>query len=115
MKFCFAVLALVVPMLAQEGTDISATLDSLKAAVEKKDVEGVKKLAGQASAEARKIIAAPATSDDDKKRVEYAKDVDRYAEYSLSAIALQTTDPKVAVDLTEQLGQLNPKSEYLTQ
>jgi len=115
MKFCLVVLALALPLLAQEegGEDLTAKFDSLKAAVEKKDVAAVKKLSLETSQAAKKAMAAPASNDDEKKRADYAKDVERYSEYALSAMAIQATEPNEIVDLTDELGQVNPKSEYL--
>ena len=113
MKLYIIILALVVPLLAQEAgnpEDLDSSYNSLKAAVEKKDVAAVKKLSALTSEFARKIISAP---DADKERVQHAKEIDKYAEYALSAMAVVETDPKTVIDLTETLQQRNPKSEYL--
>lgn len=113
MKLYIIILALVVPLLAQEATnpeDLDSSYDALKTAVEKKDPAAVKKLSALTSEFARKIIAAP---DADKDRVQHAKEIDKYAEYALSATAITATDPQTVIDLVETLEQRNPKSEYL--
>jgi len=111
MKPYFIVLALTIPLLAQEEPpDLNSSFESLQAAVEKKDAALVKKLSAQTSDIARKVIAG-----DDKDRIERAKEIEKYSEYALSAMALVTTDSKMVIDLTETLEQRNPKSEYLTQ
>jgi tetratricopeptide (TPR) repeat protein len=111
MKLCFIVLALTVPLLAQEEpADLDSSYESLKAAVEKKDAAGVKKYSTQASEIARKVIAGG-----DKDRIEHAKEIQKYADYALSATALTSTDSKTVMDLVETLEQQDPKSEYLTQ
>jgi tetratricopeptide (TPR) repeat protein len=111
MKLYLICLALTFPMFAQEEPpDLDSSYESLKAAVEKKDAAAVKKLSSQTFEIAGKVIAG-----DDKGRIEHAKEVQKYAEYALSATALVSTDPKAVMDLTEALEQRNPKSEYLTQ
>ena len=111
MKIYLIVLALTLPMFAQEEpADLDSTYESLKAAVEKKDAAAVKKLSAQAFDIAQKVLAG-----DNKDRADHAKEIQKYAEYSLSATALTSTDSKTVMDLTETLEQRNPKSEYLTQ
>ena len=113
MKIYLIVLASLAPLIAQEASeDLDSSYQSLKEAVEKKDPASVKKLSALTFDFAKRIISAP---DADKGRVEHAKEVEKYAEYSLSATALVATDPKATVDLTEILEQRNPKSEYLGQ
>ena len=115
MKLYLIVLASLVPLLAQEAAapeDLDSSYQSLKEAVEKKDPAAVKKLSAATFDFAQKIIASPGA---DKDRVEHAKEIQKYAEYALSATALTATDPKVTIDLTETLEQRNPKSEYLGQ
>ena len=110
MKHYFIVLALAIPLFAQEEPpDLDSSYESLKTAVEQKDAAAVKKLSAQTFDIAQKILAG-----DNKDRFEHAKEVQKYAEYSLSATALTSTDSKTVMDLTEMLEQRNPKSEYLT-
>jgi len=98
--------------------DLNDSFNGLKAAVEAKDVAKVKTLAPQTSQEARKIVAEPQPSDagavaDWKARVEFAKGADKYSEYALATAATQTSDPKVTVELVDQLLAQSPKSQYL--
>ena len=74
MKLYIIILALVVPLLAQDPEDLDSSYDALKTAVEKKDAAAVKKLSALTSEFARKIIAAP---DADKDRVQHAKEIDK--------------------------------------
>jgi tetratricopeptide (TPR) repeat protein len=111
MKLCFIVLALALPMMAQEEpADLDSSYESLKAAVDKKDAADVKKYAAQSSEIAKKVLAG-----DNKDRAEHAKEVQKYAEYALMATAQSSTDPKTVMELGEMLEQQNPRSEYLTQ
>ena len=89
--------------------------NNLKAAEGKKDPALVKAWAQRTSAAARKVIAADKhASEDEKQYLEYARELDIYTEYSVYAAALQSTDPAVIIDLTENLEQRNAKSQYLT-
>jgi hypothetical protein len=95
------------------------TYNNLKAAEAKKDADGVKRLASEVSKLARSEAAAPQPSDPDqvtawKSKVEYAKGVDTYAEYSLATMAQQPgVSPEKSVELIEELQTMNPKSKYL--
>ena len=93
---------------------------TLKAAEAKKDADLIRKWSAQTSQAALKAVAAPKPADEDevenwKKRVDYARQVNQYSEYSLYAAALQNPDPKKKIELFETLEQRNPKSEYLPQ
>jgi hypothetical protein len=64
-------------------------------------------------------VAVPQPSDasavaDWKQRVEFAKEVDHFAEYSLASTAIATPDQAKMEELVDALIELNPKSEYLT-
>jgi hypothetical protein len=93
--------------------------NNLKAAEAKKDPDAVKKLAGEVSKLARAAAAEPQPSDADaaaawKTKVEYAKGVDMYSEYSLATMARQPGIPaEKSVELIEALQTQNPKSKYL--
>ena len=50
-----------------------------------------------------------------KENVEFARQVGQYAEYSLYAAALASTDPAKKASLYETLKGLNPESQYLAQ
>jgi tetratricopeptide (TPR) repeat protein len=97
---------------------VESAHQTLKAAEMKKDPDQVKKWSARTAELAQKVIASPQpTNSDDvenwKARVDYAKQVNTYSEYSLYATALQTPDPKKEAELLEALQQRNPKSEYL--
>ncbi len=91
---------------------------TLKAAEAKKDPDLVLKWSNRTAELAQKVVASPKPQDADevenwKARVDYASQVNTYTEYSLYAMALQTTDAKKQVALLEALQQRNPKSEYV--
>ena len=48
-----------------------------------------------------------------KARIDYAKQMDTYSEYSIYATVLKTTDPAKIIALVEPLEQRNPKSESI--
>ena len=91
---------------------------TLKAAELKKDPDLVMKWSDKTAELAQKVVASskPAEADEAenwKARVDYARQVNTYTEYSLYATALGTADPGKQVALIEALQQRNPKSEYL--
>jgi len=91
---------------------------TLKAAELKKDPDLVMKWSAKTAELAQKVVASTQPTEADevegwKARVDYARQVNTYTEYSLYATALQTTDPKKQVVLLEALQKRNPKSEYL--
>ena len=97
---------------------VESAQQTLKAAEMKKDPDQVKKWSAKTAALAQKVVASPQPKEEDqvenwKARVDYAKQVNTYTEYSLYAMALQTPDPKKQAELLEALQQRNPKSEYL--
>ena len=51
--------------------------------------------------------------DDWKKRVDWASQAKTYADYTLSAAAMQASDPKKKIELIEALQMQNPQSQYL--
>ena len=90
---------------------------TLKAAELKKDPDLVLKWSAKTAELAQKVVASPQPTDADevenwKARVDYARQVNTYTEYSLYAMALGTADPKKQVALLEALQQRNAKSEY---
>ena len=90
---------------------------TLKAAELKKDPDLVLKWSGKTAELAQKVVASPQPTDADevenwKARVDYARQVNTYTEYSLYAMALGTADPGKQVALLEALQQRNAKSEY---
>jgi hypothetical protein len=117
MKFWLLALALAGGLLANDLDDHYA---QLKDAQTKKDPDTVKKLVIETSKLARAEEAAPQPSDaaavaDWKQRVEFAKQVDLFAEYSLATTAIAAAaDQAKMEDLVDALIALNPKSQYLT-
>ena len=97
---------------------VEVAQQSLKAAELKKDPDLVLKWAAKTAELAQKVIASPQPTAADevenwKARVDYARQVNAYTEYSLYATSLTTADPKKQAALIESLQQRNPKSEYL--
>ncbi|HUE05595.1 MAG TPA: hypothetical protein VMR62_38995 [Bryobacteraceae bacterium] len=97
---------------------VEVAQQSLKAAELKKDPDLVLKWSAKTAELAQKVIASPQPTAADevenwKARVDYARQVNTYTEYSLYATALTTADPKKQAALIESLQQRNPKSEYL--
>ncbi|HYL74135.1 MAG TPA: hypothetical protein VEU96_07995 [Bryobacteraceae bacterium] len=99
--------------LASDPADLDLAYNNLKAAEAKDDPDLVKTWATRTSANARKITSKAPADDDEKQRAEYAKQLDGYCEYALSAVVAKASDPKKVVELVEALEQLNPKSKYL--
>lgn len=103
--------------LAGAPDDLTTTYNSLKEAVAAKDAALVKKLAPETHALARQQLEAPDPESEAQKeymvqRKAFAREVQSYAEYSLSATALQSPPP-LLVELLAALEGLNPKSKYL--
>jgi tetratricopeptide (TPR) repeat protein len=104
-------------LIAIDPDDPEANLQNLKAAETQKDLPAIRKYAAATSAAARKMASAPQPTDAEavaawKNEVDYAKQVDAYADYALYRVALEARDPKVAIEFGEALVQHNPKSEY---
>ncbi len=106
-------------LIALDPGDLEAALNALKAAEAKKDPDLVKKWSNTTAAAAKKELAAKKPDDEEeddwKKHLDYVNQVNTYSEYSLDAIALQTTDARKKLDLIEALYDRNPQSQYLTQ
>src|ERR1041385_6354318 len=104
-------------LLAMDPDDPEAALQCLKAAETKKDVPMILAFSAKTSANARKIISSPQPKEADevetwKHELDYAKQVDTYADYALYRSALEARDPKIVVELAEVLQQRSPNSEY---
>lgn len=113
---CVVALLVAGPLLAAPA-DLESALSNLKQAEASKDVALVKKLAAEASATAREVLATPKPDSDEaialwKQRQDYARDVDTYSEYALYALAVQSP-PATLIDLIDTLQQQNPKSKYV--
>jgi len=103
--------------LAADPEDPEAALQCLKAAEAKKDAALIKKYAVITATNATKIASAPQPKEADavdawKRGVDYAKQVDTYADYALYRSGLEATDPKVKMELLEALYNLSPSGEY---
>ena len=104
-------------LLALDPDDPEAAVQCLKAAETKKDTALIKKYSAATSAAARKMAAVPEPKDAGevaawKGEVDYAKQVDTYAEYSLYRVALESRDPKVVIEFASLLRERNPKGDY---
>jgi hypothetical protein len=119
MKFCTLALALAFAC-GLYANDLDDHYAQLKDTQTKKDPDTVKKLALETSKLARAEAALPQPTDaaavaEWKQRVEFAKEVDLFAEYSLASAAIA---PGIEQDKMEELVDaliaLNPKSQYLT-
>ena len=107
-------------LLGLDPMEVGAAHNCLKAAEGKQDVELIRKWSDQTSIVAREVRKLkkpddPEDVDDWKVKVEYAKQVEQYAEYALYYAALNVKDVKIKNSLMEQLEQKNPTSEYLAQ
>ena len=101
---------------AQAGGDkLVDAYNKLKEAEGAKDAAGVLKWAAETSRIAREEEKTAASDEDGKRRLDYARQVDTYTEYSLSATAMQAADPKDTIALFEALTSQNPKSQYVAQ
>lgn len=96
--------------LAARPDQTEIAYNNLKAAEGKNDPDAVAKWADETSRAARKELAA---SRGDQARIDYAKQVDTYTEYSDYAESLKTNDPGKIILLVQSLEQRNPQSPYL--
>ncbi len=99
--------------LAADPKNLDAAYNNLKAAEAKNDVDGVIKWSAATSTAARAAEAAKPDDPDAKARIDYAKQVDTYSEYSIYAQSLKATEPARIIALVESLQQRNPESPYL--
>ncbi len=106
-------------LLALDPEDAQGAHEVLKVAEAKKDPDAVKKWAVMTSEAARKVVKSKAKEgeeeEDWKHRLDFAKQVDVYTEYSLFWMLTQTADPKKKIELAETLAARNPDSQYLAQ
>jgi hypothetical protein len=99
------------------ANELDDTFAQLKAAQAKRDAATVNKLAMEATKLARAEAAKPAPADPAqaaafKQRVDFDKQVETFAEYSLATTAASAA-PAQTVELVSTLLTLNPKSQYL--
>ena len=116
------VLATGTKILSIDPLEVSAAHNCLKAAEAMKDLPLIKMWSAQTSNIARKAmqLKRPEYGDEEevaewKQKVEFARQVEQYSEYSLYFASLQTKDTKTKSSLIEALEQRNPTSEYLAQ
>jgi len=100
-------IVLACPLFAADGDGLDAAYANLKAAEAKKDADGVIEWSAKTVELAKKVTAAD--------QAEHAKDVAKYSEYALYAVAVQEADPAKTMKLVEALAAVAPKSEYLGQ
>jgi hypothetical protein len=104
-------------LLALDPDDPDAGVQCLKAAELKKDTVLIKKYSAVTWTAAGKMASAPQPKEADevaawKSAVEYARQVEQYAEYALYRAAVESRDPKLTIELSEALIGGNPKGEY---
>src|SRR5438094_1058844 len=102
-------------LIAIDPDDPEANLQNLKAAETQKDLPAIRKYAASTSAAARKMAGAPQPKDAEavtawKNEVDYAKQVDTYSDYALYRVALESRDPKAAIEFGEALMEHSPQS-----
>lgn len=107
-------------ILSLDPTEVSAAHHCLKAAEAMKDTQLLKIWSGQASQVARRVmqLKKPEYGDEEqiaewKQKVDYARQIEQYTEYSLYFAAMQVRDSKLKANLIETLEHRNPMSEYL--
>jgi len=110
----------MITFAAANAQELESAYKNLKDAEAKKDVDLVRKYAGETSKAARAIAATPEPAKAEDKeawatRVDYAKQVDTYTEYAMYAFVRQPIEPAKIVDLCEALEAQNSKSQYLPQ
>ncbi len=109
-------------ILSIDPLELSAAHNCLRAAEAKKELLLIRLWSSQTSKVAHKVmqLKRPEYGDDEeiavwKQKIEYARQVEQYTEYSLYFASIQTKDTKVKSELIEALEQRNPTSEYLAQ
>ena len=117
MKIWIAAFALMSVTGIVLADDLDDNYAALKEAQTKKDADEVKKLAVETVKNAKAESAKPQPTnasevDQWKQRVEFAKQVQTFAEYSLSTTAVAV--PAKTVELVDTLLEVNPKSTYLS-
>ncbi len=106
-------------LLQADPGDVESAHAALKSAEALKDATQIRKWAVLTSEAARKEAASTKSEDEEedewKRRVDFAKQVDVYAEYALFAAFAQVQDPAQRVELFETLEQRNPGGQYAQQ
>ncbi len=112
------VIATADAMLAVDPDDLDSANDALRAAESKVATDLVRKYAQQAWDIASRLSQKPKPPDADDaqtwaKQMEFAKQVQDYAEFTLAAQAANESDEKQKAQLAEALRARNPQSKYL--
>ncbi len=105
-------------MLAVDPNDLDAAHYALRVAEARKDPDLIRKYASLSWDVASKAaqVKKPADPDDVPdwtKQLEFAKQVQAYAEYLLSLQATQSSDPQIKAALIQDLESRNPRSKFL--
>lgn len=106
-------------ILAAEPDNAPAAYNALQACEEQNDAACIVEWAHATIAAAKKKIESKEPEDETeaerwKAEVDFAKQVTTRAEYSFYAMALKSADPKVILQMSEELEKANPKSEYMS-
>jgi tetratricopeptide (TPR) repeat protein len=107
-------------ILGLDPDDVSAAHNCLRAVEPSKNIELIKRwsdLTAQISRRVQKTKKPEFAEDvpEWEQKVQFAREVELYAEYSLYFAAVGSHDPKTKEKLMEALEQRNPTSEYLAQ
>jgi len=107
-------------LLTMDPGDLESGHAAVQAAQGKQDPDAVMAWAVRVSDMARKAAQTAKPADEEeaeewKRRTDFAKQLDVYAEYAIYAMALQCTDASKKVSLIELLEQRNPQSQYVPQ
>ncbi len=107
-------------LLGLDPNDVSAAHNCLRAVEATKDVDLIRRWSELTAQIARKTQKLPKPEFAEEvaewqQKVQFAHEVELYAEYSLYFAAVQSRDAKTREKLMEALEQRNPTSEYLAQ
>lgn len=102
-------------VFAADPEDLAIAQEVLKAAEASRDPAQIRKWALAASAAARRVAAAPKPAAEDeaetwKANVAFATHLDKYCDYALFALALQS--PAQRIEIGELLASHSPASDY---
>ena len=100
--------------------NLEAAYNGLRAAEATKDATLIREWAIRTWQISGKMAAAPKPKQEDeagvwKDRIEYARSLHIYSEYSLYAAAMGAANAKTRIELLQELEQRNPRSPYLSQ
>ena len=116
------VLATGVKILSLDPEEVAAAHNCLKSVEAMRDVDLIRKWALQTSHIARKVMLSkkPEYGDEEevaawKAKVEFARQVEQYTEYSIYFASMYAKESKTKGELIAALENRNPMSEYLAQ